>query len=524
MVRNRRPYIVDIFCRYKIELPFSEQYVKITYKCCKGVAVRMFLRNNLGEQPDRQDTVLGGYPALKIQLYCLLAAGVTELLFLVLGSLLGYIMYYYVESYLLIPCVLFIGTILTQGIPRQAGRQLALGMGMVAWFVITQSQHKMQGMDTQYIGMFFCTYLLAFPFASVTQDGVRQKGLKLIAWCYVAVSMVLVIYSILLLLDLLPSFLEPYIVWDGARLQAMWHSNICACLFMIGIAICFGFFFQAKKVWQKCLLLASAALQFGCMALTNCRTSILMTCALIGGIAFFAIKKNGWKRFAVGFVSALTIMVALFAVSSTLYKMNNERLIAKYTEQAASIEENATDIEADGADAVETKVLQPVVNAQGQLQGANGQSSLSNDLRTLNGRTIIWTSALKALRDNSNLLIWGTEYVGVVISAYNPFEVVHAHNSWAESLFRMGLPGFVFVLVFTGIAIWDALRLLWKNNDMWKTCIALLVLCVLVAGFLEPFLFSADISYHYLDFIFFLCVGYMTQWCGENGKNNSTLI
>lgn len=488
------------------------------------------MRNSLGKQPDGQNGHLGGCPALKLQFYCLLAAGIIELLFLALGSLLGGIMYYYVKSYLLIPCILFFGTILTQGVPQQARRQLLLGMGMAAWFVITQTQHEIQGMETKRIGMFFCTYLLAFPFASVTQDGVRQKGLKLIAWFYVAASMVLAVYSVLLLLNLLPSFLEPYIAWDGARLQAMWHSNICACLFMIGIAFCFGFFFQAKRAWQKCLLLAAVALQFGCMALTNCRTSILMTCALIGGIAFFAVWKSGWKRFVVGLVAALAITAALFAVSSTLYKRNNERLVAKYTVQMASIEEQTAspeaqetseaveiiNTEAAGASTEETELPQPVVNEQGQLQGVNGQGSFSSDLRTLNGRTVIWGAALRALRDNPSLLLWGTEYVGVVISVYNHFDVEHAHNSWAEILFRMGLPGLVLALIFTGIAVWCAFRLLWKNNDMWKTCIAMLVLCMLVAGFLEPFLFSADIFYHYLDFIFFLCVGYMTQWHGES--------
>lgn len=84
----------------------------------------------------------------------------------------------------------------------------------------------------------------------------------------------------------------------------------------------------------------------------------------------------------------------------------------------------------------------------------------------------------------------------------------------------MGLPGLVIALIFTGIAVWNALSLLWVHRDMWKTCISLLVLCMLVTAFLEPFLFSADISYQYLDFFFFLCIGYMTQCRGKDAEES----
>lgn len=47
-------------------------------------------------------------------------------------------------------------------------------------------------------------------------------------------------------------------------------------------------------------------------------------------------------------------------------------------------------------------------------------NTLRNDMRTLNGHTIIWTSAFDALRDNPSLLLWGTEYVDAVISVYGP--------------------------------------------------------------------------------------------------------
>ena len=43
----------------------------------------------------------------------------------------------------------------------------------------------------------------------------------------------------------------------------------------------------------------------------------------------------------------------------------------------------------------------------------------------------------------------------------------------------------------------------------------LLALCLLGCALLEPYLFVADVSYHYLDLLFLMCLGYLCLWCGE---------
>src|SRR5699024_1711599 len=94
-----------------------------------------------------------------------------------------------------------------------------------------------------------------------------------------------------------------------------------------------------------------------------------------------------------------------------------------------------------------------------------------------------------------------------------PFPVVHGHNSWVEITFRMGLLGLIFALGFTWIGLRSAVTLIFDpKTDMWKKSISMLTLCVMVAGALEPFLFSADISYHFLAFCFFICLGYLAPW------------
>ena len=40
----------------------------------------------------------------------------------------------------------------------------------------------------------------------------------------------------------------------------------------------------------------------------------------------------------------------------------------------------------------------------------------------------------------------------------------------------------------------------------------MLTLCLMAAAFLEPYLFYTGISYHPVDFLFFLCAGYLAHW------------
>lgn len=462
-----------------------------------------------------------------MQLLFLLAAGILEYLFITMESLFSYIGYYLTEDYIIVPCLLFVGVALTRNLTRSAKRDLCLSSAMVIWFVIVQIQHKISWMEPHPMGTVFFVYLMAFPFASVTEDGSKHAGLKMIGRIFVAASLVLVLYTVLLLLDCVPSVLAPYVYWDGARLHALWHPNIDACIFMIGIGLCMAFAFQAPTRGKKLLLVAAAVAQFMAMALTNCRTSLLMTSAFVGGVAFFAINKGGWKRFAAGLAVALVVMGSLFAISGTLYDLHTEHQIAKLIAQreekvqeasketSAPVQETTAATEKTAVSTEETtqKLKENKQTGEITISGENGQGTLSNDLRTLNGRTGIWKSALTAIRDNKSLLLWGTEYVGITISSYNRFDVVHAHNSWMEVLMRLGLFGLLGALVFTWIAVSSAAVLLWRRDvEMWKKIIAMLVLCIMVAGFLEPYLFITNVYYHFIDFMFLFCTGYLAQW------------
>ena len=140
------------------------------------------------------------------------------------------------------------------------------------------------------------------------------------------------------------------------------------------------------------------------------------------------------------------------------------------------------------------------------------QGTLAGDMKTLNGRTHIWKTALRGLEENPQIKFYGTEYVEMVMSRQEPLPLYHTHNSWLEALYRMGLPGFGAALVITVLAVWSAAVVLWRNTDLWKSCVGLLILCLLGCAMLEPYLFVVDVSYYYLDFLFLMCLGYLCLW------------
>lgn len=438
-------------------------------------------------------------------------------IFLLLIMTTGTKIYDSIEDYMLIPSFLFLGAAFSKKQSPAAVRKLLLGLAMVVWFLLASRKHNYWGLDTRPAWL-LSVYLMAFPFAALTGDGEKKRGLNLIAGIFLTAAFLLIIYAVLLTLDCLPEGLQEFVYWDGARLRDMWHPNIGACIFMIGIAFCLVFATGTKKTWIKLLLIPFAAILFLASGITNSRTSILMTCALIGSFVFFCIfRNNGWKRFLLGAAAALAVMAALFLLAGKAYDWNNDRLIARYTAQLQAMEEAAPDSTEEEASPTETVETPPVIvnekTGEVQLQVTNGQGSLAGDFRTLNNRTYIWRGSLWLMRENPQFRLWGTGYTGDLVSPYNNFPVGHTHNSWMEVFVGLGLPGLVIALVYTLAAGLDALFLMFHSRTtMQQKVVCLLVICIMGAGFLEPYLFLSDKSYHFIDFLFFLCIGYMAQW------------
>ena len=445
------------------------------------------------------------------QYFCLAAALGMEFL---LMALRGY-GFYFVENYIIVPTMLFIGFAFGQQITSAARRQLLLPIAAICWFFVTQTLHYAMDMEVRNLGLFTSVYLLAYLFASFTQDGKKQWGLKMAAAACIGAALVLTLFAGLLALDLLPGFLKPHVYWDGARLQAMWHPNICAIILMMGMAFCLVLFSECKHKWFKGLSLAGAVLFFLVMALTNSRTSILMASCIIAGFLFFCIWNGSWKRFIVGIVIALVTIALLFSAAKTIFQAHNNALITGYIEQAEKSASQAEDTVESIPDATQPQIYTDPYSGKLVLVTDAAQTNAPGNILSLNGRTTIWQTAFRCLQENSTILLVGCDYSEYLFEIYHHFPAAHAHNAWIETLICLGLPGLLFALVFTGIAAWHIWVTFWGSTSLGQKIIAMLVLVLMGASILEPYLFFTDIFYHYTDFIFFLCLGYLIQWRSE---------
>lgn len=443
-----------------------------------------------------------GFTGKQIQLFCLLLIGIIEFLLFTVNPLRPQLGQFMVEQFTIVPVLIFLGATLTQKQSRTGTLALLLGGITVAWMVLAQCAQALAWEGPLNLTMWWVPYLVAFPFAAVTQDADRRRGLWILGGTAAACAAAGTLGGILLLLDALPNFLKNTIIFDGdLRLVAFSHPNIGGWMFLIGIDFTVTFGFQVKKKWLRYSLWAAAALELAVMALTNSRTTILMTCAFIAGVVFFCIWKKGWKRFVTGLLAAVVTLVGLYAVTDQLYQMN-------YAHQRSLLEEKA---------AVSAEIQEKErswASEELTLDQVQERNSFWEDVATFNNRTGIWKASFQALKDNPVLLVRGTTHISrAVEAAGNPFGILHTHNAWIEMLMAFGVPGLLMALVFTVLALWCIFRILFRpQRDMVQVCVALLSGCMLVAGILEPFLFTSYIYCHFYPVIFFLCNGYLLLW------------
>lgn len=402
-----------------------------------------------------------------------------------------------------LPCLLFFAVAIFRNRHRKLGKVLALPLLMTVWFVFLQLRQGSEAFSIFPFPSFFCVYLFAFPLAFLMKDGDKKACLTLFSLSFLAATLCMAGVALLLVLDRLPPMLAEHAYWDGARLHPFWHSNMAACLLMLGVASSLGFLQKVSSPWMKLALAAAILLQLATMALTNCRTAILLTGGLLGGTAFFRILKGNWKRFLPGCIVACGIIILVFTGSSRLFQAHSEALTQKYVAQYQQ------------GLATEDSPIAYVDPTTGEiiLKTDSAQGSLIEDLTSFNSRTTIWASTFQALREDPETLVFGCPSPGAYISHHLRWTVFHGHNAWVECLLGLGIPGFMMALAFTLLALWNSLTVLLKYPmDVCKRTVALLVLCLLAAALMEPYLFLTMADYHIFNFVFFLCTGYLVQW------------
>lgn len=472
------------------------------------------------------------------------------------------------EHFIIIPCFLFWGAVIERKTDfRCRGRFLLAGI-MAAWFLLLQLKRIIAGDTPSSVGLFLSTYLFAFPLVSLLNDGDEKKALKIFAGTYLAAASVLAAYGLLLILDCLPDIISRFVFWTGARLEVFWHPNVAASFFMIGIVFCTTFWAQAKTYWSKLFFSVLLVLLAGVLALTSCRTVTILTGGFLGALIFFQMINRGKKWFLPGLLAVVVLTSGFYVGTRYVYQANNAMLLEKYTQQysdqlasesADSASVNTVDPQdAEASTVPETVVAGPELNpdiaAEAScdesiiaeenpteafaddtaeeiplvvdpntgnliLNSGSPQGSIVSDFGTLNNRTHIWRAAFLAIRENPSIRLWGVAQPGTYVSDYCIYPIMHMHNAWIECLVGMGVVGFLIAVMFTLIAVWNILITLIKHHqDLWRRNIALLTMCILVASLLEPYLFCTTNIYHPVDFLFFLCTGYLAHWQEEDNR------
>lgn len=450
---------------------------------------------------------------IAVQLVCLAIMGVVEFLNMTSGFLLPINVHLITNGGIVLSiCGLWAITLWKN--PRAVlQRDVILGIVMVLWFLVLELNRRINYIPMQSLTIFAVVYLVAMPFAAMTQDQDRQAGIRLISGIYIAAALSLLALGIVLMVGgKLPGALAEQVYWDGARLLILHHSNLVSRILMIAIALCLGFLGQAKKLWVKALLLLATILLFAANALTNCRAVIIVTCVIVAGNVFFLIYNNTCKRFLLSAVAAIAAVIVLITSATALYQWNTERLM-KQTNLLAAPEQmvtlNEPKPETPGNEITMPQVVLLSGTSEPKLESNDNsrQETFLTDLPTLNNRTNIWNSFMKKIWREPAILLRG------VVDTRLVWGNLHTHNAWLEALIMLGLPGFILVLFFSWNATWASLRLLWyEGAGMFKKNIALLALATMVAALLEPCLFITYTEWSFSDFFFFLCLGYLMLW------------
>ena len=450
-----------------------------------------------------------------VQLFCLLIMGIVEFLNMTEGCLLPINLHLLMNAGIMLS-ILGFWTITLWKSPRSIlRRDVILALVMVLWFLVVEGNRRLNHNPLQSLTIFFAVYLIALPFASITQDQERQAGIRLVSGIYIAAALFLLSFGVILFVNgAFSGELSNRVYWDGARLLIIHHPNIISRLFMIALALCVGFLAQAKRIWIKLLMLLAAVFLFVAIALTNTRAVVLVTCFILAGNVFFLFYNKKRKHIFLGAAAAMLAAVVLFMSSSWLFQWNTARLVSQSTMDASQEQTLMTErTDSDAADSIHEIILPeetPLAADPNEKPEGNAnsyQESFLTDLPTLNGRADIWTSFFRKIRNNPAILLRGTVDTRLI------WNNIHTHNAWLEALIMLGLPGLILVLFFTWEAAWASLRLLWHaGTDLFRKNIALLTLATMVAALMEPCLFITYTEWSFSDFFFFLCLGYLTLW------------
>ena len=369
-------------------------------------------------------------------------------------------MQFYLKGYSMIPSAIFLYAAITRKKGISAKVVLGLGLVMTAWFLFVQAVHHHTGMETRPMGMFFSVYLLALPFAVVAREEQRCTGLKIQATGFLCGTLVLLVFTACLLSNRLPWYLRSTVFYDYGRLNVLTHPNIFGGTLMVGIGFGLMLLSMAKKVWLKIVWAILMILLFLTLALTNCRSAVIMSSLLMAGFVFFAISRKGFVRFVAGAMAAVLVATGCFFGSQELFARHQKRVlenlpIAQVLQIRGQTEATSPVIASAVQPPFASSKMDVSVNTGRFIAsiapnsvGMSPQKPLLESFPSFGGRTPIWQEEIKAIRQFPRVALFGVDYVMEFLQRTGNRSYIHSHNSWMEVLMILGIPGLVMAGIF----------------------------------------------------------------------------
>ena len=449
----------------------------------------------------------------------------------------------YQDKIMLIPNLLFISIVVLRDKTKVAKQVFTLGAIMFAWYTIAQLLHYFAGLRVRPFSVFTSVYLVALPFASVTQDGEQAKGLKGYASLYAAGMIGIIGYACMVLTKHVPWFLETYVHSWKNGIYLISHPSQMGGILLAGFFLALAMLCVVKSNMHKVILAFGLFLILAVLSMTMCKAAIWMACILFGVFIFLAISKGGLVRLITGLVVAVVVVTGARMISKGILSWGWEQMFGTPMPEQYFTSQTLTDntdirmgdyqiyypqtIASNGRIILDTGRLRAIqasgTNHSNRIIGKNNLAvdlqALSFQLPRLNGRTPRWIQVFSAIGQKPEVIIRGTDYRSYFMLDYDGTEMAHMHNSWFEVLTALGLPGLLIVVFITIIAFWHVFAILFgREYELWKKCIALLVIALMGVGAMEPHLFlgghflPGGNNLHPIDFTFFLATGYLVEW------------
>jgi len=243
----------------------------------------------------------------------------------------------------------------------------------------------------------------------------------------------------------------------------------------------FGACMTQKRAGRAAYLMC-AAVQLLCLSLTDCRTAFIAVGAGLGGFAFAALSHRvpgrAWRRAAAGLLAVMALTAGTYlTLTGVLGAM------APHVPQEL---DNLTMPELPAH-------LLPEAAAEAEMTVQHRKLDAGN---LFNDRQVIWSAALRLLRDEPKYLFTGTTtaiapmltnlYVRSAEYAGRPF--AHVHSIYLQTLVSWGLPGLLLLAGFLLAFLRAAWRVMTRHAlPMWQRALPVPALYVMLCETVDCF-------------------------------------